>query len=150
MLRFRRNGARLRSTSVHTRSVRTTLMPTDIAIAVVEDQGRFLIGQRPAEVALGGLWEFPGGKVEPGELPASAAVRECLEEAGVAVDVIGMYPLHEHAYAHDTVRLHFFRCVARGSSEPRFGFRWVERVRLREYEFPRGNDEMLSLLLEGA
>jgi mutator protein MutT len=125
-------------------------MPTNIAIAVVEDHGRFLIGQRPSDVALGGLWEFPGGKVEPDETAENAAIRECLEEAGLAVDVIGTYPLHDHAYAHDTVRLHFFRCVPREpASEPRFPFRWVERLRLREYEFPRGNDEILNLLLAG-
>ena len=69
-------------------------MPTDIAIAVVEQHGQFLIGQRPADVALGGLWEFPGGKVEPGELPVNAAIRECLEETGLVVRIsklIGVY-----------------------------------------------------------
>jgi mutator protein MutT len=123
-------------------------MPTAIAIAIVEHNGRVLIGQRPAEVALGGLWEFPGGKVEPGETPCNAAVRECLEETGLAVDVIGEYPLHDHEYAHDKVRLHFFRCAPRDASEPRFPFRWVERAELKNYDFPRGNDDILRLLLE--
>jgi mutator protein MutT len=123
-------------------------MPADIAIAVVEHQGRFLIGQRPADVALGGLWEFPGGKVEPGETPENAAVRECLEETGLAVQVIGDYPLHDHEYAHDKVRLHFFRCqLSSPMSEVRFPFRWVARAELASYEFPRGNDGILKLLL---
>jgi mutator protein MutT len=56
----------------------------EIAVAVVEHQGRFLIGKRPDDAALGGYWEFPGGKVEQGESPADAAIRECLEETGVA------------------------------------------------------------------
>lgn len=125
-------------------------MPTEIAIAVVEQQGQFLIGQRPAEVALGGLWEFPGGKVEPGELPLNAAARECLEETGLVVQAIGEYLVHEQPYAHDTVRLHFIRCEVGGEvPAPRFPFRWVARQDLAQYEFPRGNDPLLALLING-
>ncbi len=56
------------------------LNATRIAIAVVEHDGNFLIGLRPSGAVLGGLWEFPGGKVEPDETPEAAAARECLEE----------------------------------------------------------------------
>jgi mutator protein MutT len=122
-------------------------MPTDIAIAVVEHEGRFLIGQRPQGVALAGLWEFPGGRVEPGESPAQAAVRECAEETGLVIEVYGEYPTHTEAYEHDNVRLHFFRCGVLGSeSEPRPPFIWVARERLGDYAFPRGNDALLKLL----
>ena len=65
--------------------------PTAIAIAVVQDGERFLIGQRPPEKPLAGYWEFPGGRVEPGEMPGDAAVRECLEETGLHVVVEGSY-----------------------------------------------------------
>lgn len=120
---------------------------TSIAIAVVEQDGRFLIGQRPAGVALAGLWEFPGGKIEPGETPEIAAVRECLEETGLAVEVVGTYPLHDHHYDHGAVRLQFFRCRPFDRlSEPNPPFRWVEREDLTAYEFPRGNDQLLTLL----
>src|SRR5437764_2006476 len=66
-------------------SSRRKTMPTPIAVAVVEKDGHFLVGQRPEGVSLAGLWEFPGGKIEPGESPEAAAVRECLEETGVDV-----------------------------------------------------------------
>ena len=61
--------------------------PTPIAVAVVEHDGRYLVGQRPAHVPLGGFWEFPGGKVERGETPEAAAIRECLEETGLTVHI---------------------------------------------------------------
>jgi mutator protein MutT len=123
---------------------------TDIAIAVVEHEGRFLIGQRGHGVPLAGLWEFPGGKVEPGETPADAAVRECLEETGLAVIVSGEFPSHEHSYNHGRVKLHFLRCsIADENLSPRSPFVWVERERLASFAFPQGNDQILSLLTIG-
>lgn len=121
---------------------------THIAIAVVEHAGQFLIGERPPGVALAGLWEFPGGKVEPGETPEAAAVRECLEETGLLVEVVGEYPRHDHDYAHDRVRLQFFSCRPKSQElAPLSPFRWVPREELQAYEFPRGNSELLSLLV---
>src|SRR5947209_7478611 len=67
---------------------------TQIAIAVVEQDGRFLVGRRPAGVPLAGLSEFPGGKIEPQETAEAAAVRECFEETGIVVEVTGRYPAH--------------------------------------------------------
>src|SRR5881275_3042575 len=89
---------------------RRNAMPTPIAIAVVEHDGRFLVGQRPAGVPLAGLWEFPGGKIEPGESPEAAAVRECLEETGIRVESLFRYPTIVHDYAHDRVELFFIAC----------------------------------------
>jgi mutator protein MutT len=124
-------------------------MSTPIAIAIVEQDGRFLIGQRPPSVALAGFWEFPGGKIEPGETPEAAAVRECLEETSLAIEPLFRYPEREHAYAHDRVQLIFIACrPASGSLEPpREPFRWVERVKLGEYEFPAANVEILRALM---
>jgi mutator protein MutT len=129
-------------------------MPTQIAIAVVEHEGLFLIGQRPAGVALAGLWEFPGGKVEADETPAQAAVRECLEETGLAVVVRGTYPTHVQQYAHDCVELHFFQCQLvpqpAGSpasiATPGSPYLWVPRAELGRYTFPQGNRALLALL----
>lgn len=124
-------------------------MPTPIAIAVVEQDGCFLIGQRPEGVPLAGLWEFPGGKIEPGETPEAAAVRECFEEAGIPVEAMSRYPQHVQPYEHDRVLLLFIACrpVGQAVSEPRVPFRWVPRVDLSRYEFPSGNRALLELLL---
>lgn len=123
-------------------------VPTEIAVAVVERDGRFLVGQRPANVALGGLHEFPGGKVEPGETPADAAVRECLEEAGVSIEVVGRYPAKVHAYAHDHVRLHFFACrlIDDEARDPLAPFRWVSADKLSCLEFPAANASLIAHL----
>jgi 8-oxo-dGTP diphosphatase len=83
-----------------------------VAAAVLERRdGSFLLAQRPAGKVYAGWWEFPGGKVEPGEAPAHALARELHEELGV--DVREAYPwiTRVHAYEHATVRLHFYRVV---------------------------------------
>ncbi len=121
---------------------------TSIAIAVVERDDRFLIAPRPAGVALAGLWEFPGGKVEPGESAAQAAVRECLEETGLAVRILAHFLDHTQQYAHGRVQLAFFTCAPLDdASEPRPPFRWVPRAELAKLEFPEGNRGLLARLL---
>lgn len=121
--------------------------PTQIAIAVVEHKGCYLVGQRPPGVALAGLSEFPGGKVEINESPAAAAIRECLEEAGLRVEVICHYPDHVHNYEHDRVQLHFFACrLIDQVATPTSPYRWVPRAELANLEFPAGNRELLNLL----
>lgn len=124
-------------------------MATLIAIAVVEHAGKILIGQRPPGVPLAGLWEFPGGKVEPGEPPESAAIRECLEETGLAVQIVGEYQTQLHDYERGRVQLRFFRCrlVEENSAAPRTPFRWIERRQLADYEFPTANRGVLKELL---
>jgi mutator protein MutT len=118
-----------------------------IAIAVVEQGDRFLVGQRPAGVPLAGLWEFPGGKVEADETIEQAAARECLEETGLEVIVGTEYPTVHHEYAHGRVELHFFHCRPReGSQAIQPPYRWVERAKLTELEFPAANAELLRRL----
>ena len=122
--------------------------PTPIAIAVVEDNGRYLVGQRPAHVPLAGLWEFPGGKVEAGETPEAAAVRECLEETGLIVRVTGAYPQFVQRYDHGQVQLHFFACRPTNSAaSPRSPYCWVLRAELATLEFPAGNRGLIQQLL---
>lgn len=118
-----------------------------IAIAVVEHDGHYLIGQRPTGVPLAGLWEFPGGKVEPGESPEQAAARECLEETGIAITVGEPYPAVDHRYEHGHVQLVFFACRPRGTAcGPRPPFEWVPRRRLMEYRFPDANRALVAHL----
>ena len=122
-------------------------MPTNIAIAVIEYADRFLIGQRPLEKPLGGLWEFPGGRVELDETPEQAATRECREETGLEIRVVGAYGSYDHQYAHAGVRLHFFACRPLSPElPPREPFRWVGRHELSGYKFPAGNDLILARL----
>jgi mutator protein MutT len=121
--------------------------PLEIAIGVVEHAGRFLIGLRPAGVPLAGYWEFPGGKIESGESAQPAAVRECLEETGLAVRVVGEYPSALHRYDHGDVRLRFFACqvvdMPRALPER---FRWIARAELNSYQFPPANAGLMQLL----
>jgi 8-oxo-dGTP diphosphatase len=120
-----------------------------IAIAVVEHNGRFLIGQRPAGVPLGGLWEFPGGKIQLGESPEEAAVRECQEETGLAVTALSRYPEHVQQYDHGRVHLNFIACrpIESTPPAPQPPFRWVRREEIAGYSFPAGNMELLRLLV---
>ncbi|MEX2113186.1 MAG: (deoxy)nucleoside triphosphate pyrophosphohydrolase [Pirellulales bacterium] len=120
----------------------------EIAIAVVERDGAFLIGQRPAGAALAECWEFPGGKLLPGESPTDAARRECLEETGLEVQIVGALPIAEHDYPHASVRLRFFACEALCQHQPLPDrFRWVSRTELADYRFPAANDDVLADLL---
>ncbi len=122
-------------------------MRTLIAVAVVEHDGRFLVGRRAPQTPLAGLAEFPGGKVMPGESPSAAAARECLEESGVAVDVGGEYPTISHDYSHDRVELHFFACrPIDDHATPREPFRWVSLAELTSLDFPEANRAILELL----
>ena len=80
----------------------------EVVAAVVMRDGRLLMTRRPPGGPLGGLWELPGGKLEPGESPAHALVREVREELGVAARAGRMLGVEDHDYAHGTrVRLHF-------------------------------------------
>lgn len=118
-----------------------------IAVAVVEHDDHYLIGPRPAGVPLAGLWEFPGGKVEPGETAEQAAARECFEETGIAIEVGEPYPAVDHRYDHGQVRLIFFACRPRHTAcAPRPPFEWVSRRRLVEYRFPAANQSLLMEL----
>ncbi len=121
---------------------------TPIAIAVLQHEDRFLIGRRPDGVPLAGLWEFPGGKIEAGESPEQAVVRECIEETGIRVRVVGHFADHVHEYAHGRVHLHFLECepidLSQHSHSP---YRWVERAALSDYQFPEANKIVLDRLL---
>jgi len=119
-----------------------------IAVAIVEHQGSVLIGPRRAGSALAGLWEFPGGKVEPGEEPAAAARRECLEETGLTVRIVGLACEVSYRYDHAQVRIQFFDAEPEDPLvRPHAPFVWVPISSLSEYAFPPANVEAIARLL---
>jgi 8-oxo-dGTP diphosphatase len=90
---------------------------TEVAAAVIERAGEFLLAQRPEGKPYPGYWEFPGGKIEPGEDAREALARELREELGIVVREATPWITRIYAYTHATVRLHFFR-VASWEGEP--------------------------------
>jgi 8-oxo-dGTP diphosphatase len=106
----------------------------DVAVAIlIRADGRVLLAQRPAGKVYGGWWEFPGGKIEPGEAPAHALAREVHEELGVEVERAYPWITRGFSYPHATVRLHFFRVPAwRGEPHGREGqaFAWQDLAAL--------------------
>jgi len=105
-----------------------------VAAGILRDsRGRILIAQRPAGSHAGGFWEFPGGKLQPGETPAQALQRELHEELGVAVEAVVPFMTHRHEYPERVVELHVF-LVEGYSGEPRGvegqPLRWVSVAEL--------------------
>ncbi len=116
-----------------------------IAIAVVEHEGRFLVGVRPPGVRFAGFDEFPGGKAEPGETPEAAAERECREETGLSARATARLLSVDDPSAG--LELHFIACrVDRTGTAPRVPFRWVDRAALSACRFPPANAGVLELL----
>lgn len=108
-----------------------------VTAAVIQRAGEVLITQRPAEGLLGGLWEFPGGKLQPGEDLPSCLQREIREELGVEVSVGGSLGTYRHAYTHFRVTLHAFHCTLLNGREPHpiqaNDLRWIEPAELTSY-----------------
>ena len=122
---------------------------TIVVAGVIRRGGRILIAKRPENVHLGGLWEFPGGKVEAGESLEGALVREIGEELGVGVVVEGLIMEQEFAYPERDVRLHFFECrIADGEPACRraAALAWVPPSALAGYPFPPANAELIEEL----
>ncbi len=121
--------------------------PVDIALAVVRYAGQVLIGPRPEGAPLAGLWECPGGKVQPQESPEEAAVRECREEAGIEIGLGGRLATVEQEYAHGRVRLEFFSAAPVNPAQPPAApFRWVPIADLACFRFPPANRAVLKSL----
>ena len=108
-----------------------------VTAAVIRKAGLILITQRPLRGLLGGLWEFPGGKMLPGEQLRSCLQREICEELGVEIVVGRPMGVYHHAYTHFRITLHAFACELHNSAEPRTlqanDLRWVAPSRLSEY-----------------
>ncbi len=122
-----------------------------VAVAIVEHDGRVIVGRRPAGAALAGKWEFPGGKIRPGETSAEAAIRETREETGIEVTVVSAYGSRQHAYAHDTVAIEFFRCQpVDAGQQPADPYQWFPIGDLPSLEFPAANSAVIARLVADA
>ncbi len=121
----------------------------DIAVAIIRDsQERIFIQQRDRNAMLGGLWEFPGGKVEAGESAKDACIREVREEIGLDVLPIRKLAEIDHAYSHFRITLHAFECLPTSQQEPETDSptTWIAREAFSDYAFPRANRRLLDLL----
>ena len=116
------------------------------AVAAVERGGRWLVQRRPASGLLGGLWEFPGGKIEPGESPAAAARRELREETGTIAGRLHPVTVVRHAYSHFTVELHVYRGAARRGASRATGCRWATLDEIALLPLPRATEKIVAAL----
>ena len=118
-----------------------------VGVGVVWRESSVLIARRPPSGLLGGLWEFPGGKLESGESAAAAVKRELWEEVGVEVRVGALIDRVDHAYSHFRVTLHFHEAeYLSGRARPRIAseVRWVEPEALGEYAFPAASHAIVD------
>jgi mutator protein MutT len=119
-----------------------------VVAAVIEDTEMFLVTRRQPGVHLAGMWEFPGGKIDPDETHEAALRRELLEELGVEADVGERVHRTLHAYPDRSIALYFYRCSLKGTPRPLLGqeMRWVPRAELLSLEFPPADTELIHLL----
>ena len=124
---------------------------TVVAVALVDADGRVLLAQRPPGKALAGLWEFPGGKIAPGESPAAALIRELHEELGIDVTAVCLAPFTFASHRYDTFHLLMPLYVCRrwkGTPAPRAGqtLGWVRPARRGEYPMPPADRPLVAML----
>jgi 8-oxo-dGTP diphosphatase len=124
-----------------------------VACALVDADNRVLVTQRPEGKALAGLWEFPGGKLEPGERPEAALIRELDEELGVTVKEPCLAPLTFASYAYETFHLLMPLYICRrweGVVQPREAqaLKWVRPGKLRELAMPPADEPLIPPLID--
>jgi 8-oxo-dGTP diphosphatase len=118
-----------------------------VAAAVIERDGLVLLTRRPSGTHLEGLWEFPGGKVEEGESPEEALVRECREECAIEIRVRDILEVTYHRYPEKAVLLLFYDCaLERGEVEHReiADHVWCEPERIGDYPLPPPDDRVVA------
>lgn len=121
----------------------------EVSAGLIFRSDKLLLTQRYAASHLGGLWEFPGGKREPGETFEQCLARELREELGVEVSVGRLFDEVTHAYPEKTVRLQFFLCrLVAGEPQPLgcAAVRWVAKTELAAFTFPAADVRLLARL----
>lgn len=119
-----------------------------MACAIVEHAGKMFIQQRRADDVWGGLWEFPGGRLEDGESPEDAAGRELMEETEIRATEFRPFATVVHHYTRYRVTLHGYFCRAQGRPRPRLHaatqYRWADFQELAQYPFPSGHRQLIA------
>ena len=119
---------------------------TDVVAALIWDRDKFMICQRSAHKARGLLWEFVGGKVEPGESKEAALARECREELDISVAVGEIYFQVIHEYPDISIRLTLFHCTI-ASGIPRLlehtDLQWISPAQITDFDFCPADEEIL-------
>ncbi|WP_407521561.1 (deoxy)nucleoside triphosphate pyrophosphohydrolase [Methylobacterium oryzisoli] len=124
-----------------------------VAVALVDADGRVLLAQRPPGKTLAGLWEFPGGKIEPGERPEETLIRELAEELGIAVKEACLAPLTFASHAYESFHLLMPLYICRrweGFVQAREGqaLKWVRPRDLAAYPMPPADRPLLPALVD--
>ena len=124
-----------------------------VACALVDADRRVLIAQRPEGKAMAGLWEFPGGKVEAGETPEAALIRELEEELGVSTKTACLAPVSfaSHSYENFHLLMPLYACRKwQGQPQPRehTALKWVRPTALRDYPMPPADAPLIAALCD--
>ena len=120
----------------------------EVVGAIIQDGDRYLVGQRAAHKSQGGLWEFMGGKIEPGETPEQALARECREELCLEIENERVMDSVVHEYPDKTIRLTLISCTPKPGSVPRplehQQIRWVTREEMSALDFAPADRELID------
>jgi 8-oxo-dGTP diphosphatase len=124
-----------------------------VACALIDDDGRVMVGQRPMDKSMPGLWEFPGGKINPGETPETAIIREMGEELGIDTQSACLAPLAFASFAYEKFHLlmPFYVCRKwQGTPRPleHITLKWVRPARLRDYPMPPADQPLVAHLCD--
>ena len=122
-----------------------------VAAALVDMDNRILLAQRPEGKSMAGMWEFPGGKLEPGETPEDALIRELKEELSINIEhaCLAPFTFASHGYEEFHLLMPLYVCRKwQGTVVPREGqqIAWVRAVRLRDYAMPPADLPLISML----
>ena len=119
----------------------------EVVGAIIKDGDRYLVGQRAAHKSQGGLWEFMGGKIEPGETPEQALARECREELDLEIENERIIDSVVHEYPEKTIRLTLIECTPKVGSVPRPNehqdIRWVTREEMETLDFAPADRDLI-------
>lgn len=124
--------------------------PLKVACAVIRDRKRLLIAQRNPGAHLGGYWEFPGGKLKPGETHQQCLVREADEELGICISPVELLAEAKHPYPDKDVYLYFYLCDYLYGTPVKHAchdFKWIVPEDFHRYQFPPADADFIAELL---